>query len=60
MERRTLSIPEAAETLGISRAHAYNLAAKGELPVVKFGNRKLVPILALDKLLAAVNEQVVA
>lgn len=50
-ERRTMTIPEAATLLGISRNSAYVAARKGELPVVRIGKRFLVPRSALERLL---------
>lgn len=50
-DRRTLTIPEAAIELRISRAYAYQLAREGTLPVVHFGRRVVVPARALDALL---------
>ena len=46
-DRLVLTITEAAEVLGISRAFAYELAARGELPVIRLGRRRLVPRKAL-------------
>lgn len=40
--RLVISIPEAAPLLGISRTLAYELAARGELPVIKLGRRRMV------------------
>ncbi len=42
-ERLTMSIREAAETLGISESMAYKMAGDGRLPVTRFGRRVLVP-----------------
>ena len=50
-ERLTLTVEEAGELLGISRAHAYELFARNELPCVRLGRRVLVPRKALDALL---------
>ena len=36
-ERLTMTVSEAAEVLGISRAFAYELVGRGEIPVVRFG-----------------------
>ena len=36
---RVLSIPEAAEALGVGRAHLYNLIRRGDLPTVHMGRR---------------------
>ena len=33
--------------MGISRAFAYELVARGELPVIRLGRRRLVPKVAL-------------
>lgn len=52
MSQQTLSISEAAKTLGIGRSAAYEAARTGELPTIRIGKRILVPIAALDKLLA--------
>jgi excisionase family DNA binding protein len=43
-ERLALTIPEAAEQLGISRTHAYAMAKRGEIPTVWLGGRCLVPV----------------
>ena len=54
MEQRRLvmSVPDAAAALGISRAHAYELVARGELPSLRLGRRIVVPRAALESLLA--------
>jgi excisionase family DNA binding protein len=48
----TLSVPETAALLGISRALAYQLVARGELPSLRLGGRILVPRQALERLIA--------
>ncbi len=52
-QKMTLSIPEVAETLGISRNLAYELAARGELPgLIRLGEKRVVcSKLAIDRLL---------
>jgi excisionase family DNA binding protein len=40
-------VAEAGEMLGISRAFAYELVARGELPVIRLGRRLLVPKVGL-------------
>lgn len=52
-QKMTLSIPEVAEMLGISRNLAYQLAAKEELPgLIRLGEKRVVcSKLAIDKLL---------
>lgn len=49
--RSTLSVEEAGEVLGLSRATAYAAANAGNLPVVRIGRRMVVPRFALEKLL---------
>jgi len=51
-----LTIQEAAEILRIGRSAAYEAARTGELPVIQFGRRKLVPRAALEKLLMNAGE----
>ena len=51
-ERLTMTIEEAGEALGISRATAYMLANIGQIPVIHLGERRLVvPRVALMKML---------
>jgi excisionase family DNA binding protein len=50
-EALTLTIPEAAALLGISRSAAYTAARTGELPTVQIGRRYLVPRHRLNQLL---------
>ena len=46
-ERLVYTVAEAGEMLGISRAFAYELVARGELPVIRLGRRLLVPKVGL-------------
>jgi len=46
-ERLVVTVAEAGELLGISRAFAYELVARGELPVIRLGRRIVVPKAAL-------------
>jgi excisionase family DNA binding protein len=50
-ERLTYSVEEAALLLGVSRAFAYELVKRGEIPSVTFGRRVLIPRSALHKLI---------
>ena len=50
-ERLALTVPEAAALLGISRAFAYELVARHELPAVRLGRRLVVPRRAIEELL---------
>jgi excisionase family DNA binding protein len=51
-----ISVPEAARQLGISRAHAFTMAAAGTLPTVRFGKRLVVPIAALERVLESAGK----
>jgi excisionase family DNA binding protein len=50
-ERLTLSVPEVAARLGLSRNGAYEAVAAGQIPSIRIGRRVLVPRVALDRLL---------
>ncbi|MCP4317733.1 MAG: helix-turn-helix domain-containing protein [Hyphomicrobiales bacterium] len=50
--RRTYTMPEAAQILGIGRTAAYEAARTGELPTIRIGKRILVPAAALDRFLS--------
>ena len=53
-----VSIPTAAELLGVSRNTGYLMARMGQLPTIKCGKRRqVVPIAALKRLLenSAIN-----
>lgn len=50
--RLTLDVPEAAARLGVSKRHLYGLIERGEFPAIKLGRRRVVPIVALDEILA--------
>jgi excisionase family DNA binding protein len=49
-ERYCLGVPEAARMLGILRNFGYELVKRGELPVIRFGKRLLIPRAALDRM----------
>ncbi len=42
-DRFVYTVAEAGALLGISPAFAYELVARGELPVIRLGRRRLVP-----------------
>ncbi len=51
-DRATLTVPECAKLLRISRGQAYAACRRGEIPTLRIGSRILVPRVALDRLLA--------
>lgn len=54
----TMSVTEAAGVLGISRAFAYALVARGELPSLRLGRRVVVPRRALEQLIEQTDQPV--
>lgn len=54
-DRLVWTVEETAQLLGISRAHAYDLVARDELPHLRLGRRVVVPKHALEALLARVG-----
>jgi excisionase family DNA binding protein len=49
--RLVVTVAEAATMLGISRSFAYELAKRGDLPVIQLGRRQLVSKAALAKMI---------
>ena len=52
-ERKAMvvTVPEAARLLGISRTHAYELVARGELTHLRLGRRIVIPKHSIETLL---------
>ena len=51
VERRTVTVEEAAAILGISRTSAYGCASRNEIPTVRLGRRLVVPLTQLAAML---------
>jgi hypothetical protein len=48
----TISVPEAGRLyFGLCRNASYDAAARGEIPVIKIGRLKRVPVRALERML---------
>ena len=48
----TISVPEAGRRyFGLCRNASYDAAARGEIPVIKIGRLKRVPVRALERML---------
>jgi hypothetical protein len=43
------TIPEAGEMVGLSRNGSYDAAARGEIPFIQFGHKKIVPKAVWDR-----------
>jgi excisionase family DNA binding protein len=54
-ERLTLTVEEAANALGISRAFAYESVRRGDIPHIRIGRRLLVPRAALEHMLSSAS-----
>lgn len=48
IEKKTYSVEEAAQVIGISARYMYDLVKTEGFPVIQVGRRLLVPIKALD------------
>ena len=55
-ECKTISIEEAGRTYyGLSRNAAYSAADRGDIPTIRIGRLRRVPVAALERRLAAVE-----
>lgn len=57
-KRLTLTVPEAAEALGISRMSAYAAVREGTIPSLRIGRRLLIPRAGLDRMLAEASREI--
>ena len=55
-EKKVLTVEELAKELGISKSLAYREVRKGNIYSIKCGDRYLVPVKALEKLLSGRSE----
>ena len=49
---KTMSVPEAGRQLGLGKNGSYAAVARGEIPVLRFGSRLRVPVVALERMLS--------
>lgn len=54
-DRLLLSVVEAARRLGIGRTLMYDLMGSGEIPSVRVGRLRRIPVRALDEYVAALE-----
>lgn len=57
MEKKLVTAAEAAVLLGISRAHLYGLVMRGEIPSIKIGRARRIPVSALEEWIARQLEE---
>lgn len=50
-KKTTVTVIETAEILGISRTAAYLAVKAGDIPSIRIGRRRLIPLAALETLL---------
>jgi excisionase family DNA binding protein len=53
----TLSVPEAGRRLGLGKNASYEAARRGELPLLRFGRKLVVPRIAFERMLAEARPQ---
>jgi hypothetical protein len=51
------SIPQAGAMVGLSRNGAYDAARRGEIPVMEFGRKKIVPKAVWDRMLGLTPDE---
>ena len=56
--QKTISVPEAGKQLGLGKNGAYAAAARGEIPVLRFGSRLRVPVIAFERMLSEVGSNI--
>ena len=56
-ERLTMTVEQAGEVLGISRATAYMLVRMGNIPSIRLGRRLVVPKVALERMLVEAGKE---
>ena len=52
MSRLTISIPDAARLMGVGKNRVYAMAKSGQIPVLKVGNRYIIPKSTFEEWLA--------
>ena len=57
IEKRTISVEEAAQYLGIGRSAAYEGVRRGDIPSVRVGKRWLIPVASLEKMLSEAGDR---
>ena len=56
-QRLTLTVKEAAKIIGLSRNATYQACQQGLLPHIRIGRRILIPVKALEKMLAEAGKE---
>lgn len=56
-DRAVLTVPEAGAVLGLGRSASYEAARRNEIPVLRLGRRRVVPVPLLLSLLGVSPER---
>jgi len=56
-DKAVLTIPEVARLLGLSRNFGYELARRGEIPIIRFGRKIVVPKAKFERMLGLTSER---
>lgn len=56
IERKAISVPEAAKAIGLSAPNCYALIKAGKMPGKQVGKRWLVPVKALERWLESQDD----
>lgn len=56
IDKKTLSVAEAAQYLGLGRTATYEAVRTGQIPSVRIGRRYLVPVAALERMLESAGQ----
>lgn len=52
MEKKLVTVAEAAVLLDCSRSHLYSRVMRGEIPSIKIGRARRIPVAAIDEWIA--------
>lgn len=52
MEKKLLSVKEAATAMNLSRSFLYALVMRGEIPSIKIGRARRIPVSVIDEWIA--------
>ena len=57
MDKKLLTVSEAADMLGLGRSKAYQLVMQGELRSIQIGRARRVPVAALDEFIQRMTNE---
>ena len=52
MDKKLVTVAEASVLMGISRSLLYSLVMRGEVPSIKIGRARRIPVTAIDEWIA--------